>query len=127
MGVVRLFSQQDTDGSSSNLPVNDDSESAQIINLASHPKASKGLSSKAVYRQMRTMLAAQGVDFSCGKTQKDFKIITYLVQGIFDRQDGVVMSEGSLLGETLRFVFEGDGDNDVRETNELFGDLLSQL
>jgi len=126
MGVVRLFGQTDADKASSNLPVNDDLESAQIINLASHPKALKNVPPSTVQHQMKTVLASHGVDFSCRDTKKDFQIIIFLVQGIFDRQDGAVMSQESLLGETLRHVFKGD-DNDARDTDELFGDLLNQL
>lgn len=132
MGVVHLFGQRKADPVS--LPqnqtpqaANSNNETGSVVELVVNARIAQNVPAKTVYKQMEALLVSQGVDFNCNKTSKDFKIISYLVQGIFDRQDGQVTSQRSFLGETLRLVFEGDSEPNADDTNELFGDLLGKL
>lgn len=130
MGVVHLFGQkaEKENANSVPTPANCNYETGEVVELVVNARIAKGVPAKTVYKQMEALMVSHGVDFSCSKTEKDFKIISYLVQGIFDRQDGVLpVSHRSFLGETLRLVFEGETGTDVDETNELFGDLLGKL
>lgn len=128
MGVVHLFGQKKADDKSSNQidAANCNQQSAEIVQLVVNAKIAKGVPAKAIYRQMEALMVSEGVDFNCSKTQKDFKIISYLVQGIYDRQEGGKVTNRSVLGETLRFVFDSDCEV-PDDTEELFGDLLGQL
>lgn len=128
MGVVHLFGQKKVDEESNSQidAANCNQQSAEIFQLVANAKIAKGVPAKAIYRQMEALMVSEGVDFNCSKTQKDFKIISYLVQGIYDRQEGGKVTNRSVLGETLRFVFDSDCEV-PDDTEELFGDLLGQL
>lgn len=130
MGVVHLFGQRkpaeeskdETQTSAANL----NNQSADVVELIVNAKIAKNVPAKQVYRQIESLMVSEGLDFNCEKNKSDFKIISYLVQGMYDRQDGTV-SHRSMLGETLRFVFDGEHKADGDDTNELFGDLLGKI
>lgn len=132
MGVVHLFGQRKVEKESSTNevpnPANCNRPEGEVVKLITNAKIAKGVPAKTIYKQMEALMASQGVDFTCDKTQKDFKIITYLVQGIYDRQEGTgPVSQRSFLGETLRLVFDDDVRSVPSDTEELFGDLLGKL
>jgi hypothetical protein len=129
MGVVHLFGQRkalDKDDSESQSAANSNGQSAEVIELVVNAKIAKNVPAKTVYRQIEALMVSEGMDLNCDKNKSDFKIISYLVQGMYDRQDGTV-SHRSMLGETLRFVFDGEQKANDDDTNELFGDLLGQI
>lgn len=128
MGVVHLFGQRKAEDKAASQidAANCNQQSAEVVELVVNAKIAKGVPAKAIYRQMEALMVSEGVDFSCAKTKKDFKIISYLVQGIYDRQEGTAATDRSFLGETLRFVFDSDCEV-PGDTEELFGDLLGQL
>lgn len=129
MGVVHLFGQRKPATESTNEPqtaANSNNQSADVVELVVNAKIAKNVPAKQVYRQIEALMVSEGLDFECDKNKSDFKIISYLVQGMYDRQDGTV-SHRSMLGETLRFVFDGEQKADGDDTNELFGDLLGKI
>lgn len=129
MGVVQLFGQPEDEDSKA-IPVpqaaNLNSESAEIVELVVNKRIAHGIRPNPVYRQIEAILVSNGVDFSCTKIRSDYKLITYLVQGMLDRSGGV-SSDRSLMLDTLRHIFEYEEPVNVHETQELFGDLLGRL
>lgn len=130
MGVVHLFGQRKPASESTSEPqtaaANSNNQSADVVELIVNAKIAKNVPAKQVYRQIEALMVSEGLDFKCDKNKSDFKIISYLVQGMYDRQDGTV-SHRSMLGETLRFVFDGEQKANGDDTNELFGDLLGKI
>ena len=131
MGVVHLFGSPSCDpqgeGASSLEAANSNQKSAEVIQLTINKKIAHGVPPKTVYKQMEALLQTHGIDFGCEKVRSDYKIVTYLVQGMIDRADGNT-SDRSMLLDVIRYTFGYEEPISTHdETNELFGDLLGRL
>jgi len=129
MGVVHLFGLRNEDSSGERATpeaVNENRKPAEVVELVINSKIAKGIPAKTIYRQMEALMVTHGVDFSCEKTKSDYKLITYLLQGVMDRVDGTLSSDRSLWLQTLRVAFETEVPI-PDDTEEKFGDLLSQF
>lgn len=129
MGVVHLFgTRAKEDNGSSDLPqdgVNDNAGTAEVVELVINKKIAHGVAPKTIYRQLEAMLVSHGVNMQDAKIRSDYKIVTYLVQGMMDRGDGI-SSDRCLLLDTLRHTLAYE-EPLPSDTNELFGDLLGRL
>lgn len=130
MGVVHLFGQRkpiESTDSVAQVGNNDNAETGSVVELVVNQKIAHGVPAKTVYKQLEAMLVSNGVDFTCEKVKADYKIVTYLVQGIMDRGDGI-SSDRCLMLDTLRHALAYEEPvNTHDDTNELFGDLLGRL
>jgi hypothetical protein len=127
MSVVDLFDQNsDRRPKSTEGGIKVQNSGGEVIRLITNAKLAQGVPARAIYRQIEALMVSHGVDMSCGLAVSDFKIISYLIEGIFDRQGGDLGSHRTVLGQTLRMVFEGD-EKWEDDTDELFGDLLGKL
>lgn len=129
MGVVHLFGTRERveENQTSNLPQDNvnDNATAEVVELVINKNIARGVPAKTIYRQMETLLVNHGVDMTDPKIRSDYKIVTYLVQGMMDRVEGV-SSDRCLLLDTLRHTLAYE-DPLPSDTDELFGDLLGRL
>ena len=130
MGVVHLFGDRKVaEGesvSSREMQESNDNTTATVVELIVNQKIAKGVAPHAIYKQMEAMFTTHGVNFGCDKVRSDYKILTYLVQGMMDRAGGV-SSDRCLMLDTLRHALAYEEPVNTHETNELFGDLLGRL
>ena len=129
MGVVHLFGAVRSDKEDSSTPVstevNDNAAPAAVVELVINKKIAHGVAPRTIYRQLEALLVNHGVDMTDAKIRSDYKIVTYLVQGMLDRGDGI-SSDRCLLLDTLRHTLAYE-DPLPSDTQELFGDLLGRL
>lgn len=107
-------------------PANSNNKTADVVRLVANARLAKNVPAKPVYKQVEALLITAGVNFGCDKVRADFKIISYLVQGLMDRADGQLSSDRCVMLDTLRLAFV-DEETVPDDTQELFGDLLGQL
>lgn len=128
MGVVQMFGDSDVSGrgvsESSQKPINDN-VNCEVVQLVVNKNIASGVPVNSVYRQMESLLASHGVNLHDAKVRNDYKIVTYLIQGMMDRVDGV-RSDRCLLLDTLRHTLAYE-EPLPRDTDEIFGDLLGRL
>lgn len=129
MGVVHLFESRKTDSDKAETTeqaANCNRESAEVVKLIFNKAVSSGIPANPIYRQMEALMISHGVDFNCDKTKEDYKVLTYLLQGMMDRVDGAVTSDRCMMLDSLRLAiaYEEPLPND---TNEVFGDLLGRF
>jgi hypothetical protein len=112
------------------IVANDDetNDSSNVICLVV-PKARRahGVPGSIIHKQLEAMLVNHGIDFTCTSTRSDFKMITYLVQGMMDRVAGNTASDRCLMLDLLHLTFAHEEPVCNNETQQLFGDLLGRL
>ena len=128
MGVVHVFGavkRAEGEDSSKNSVNHEDNDNitGEVVQLVINKRIAHGVPPSTVYRQIEALLVTHGVDFSCPKIRSDYKIITYLVQGMMDRSGGQT-SDRCMLLDTLRHTLAYEVPSD---TEEVFGDLLGRL
>jgi len=132
MGVVHLFGPPESGSGEELAKANkgeadeNSGESCQVIELHRNKKIARGLHPNLVFKEIETLLVQQGMDLGCEKARADYKVVTYLVQGLIDRASGTTTDRSFLL-DTLRHVLAYEEAVNTYETNELFGDLLGRL
>lgn len=130
MGVVHLFGSRKEpieENSAAHLDAANSNETGQVIELVINRKIAHGVPPKTVYRQMEALLVTNGVDLGCEKARADYKIVTYLVQGMMDRAGGEVASDRCIMLDTIRHSFANEEALNFNDSQELFGDLLGRL
>lgn len=129
MGVVHFFGLRKCDqsdvSSENEIAANCNVGSAEIIALPTNTRVAHGVQPRTVHRQMEALLQSHGVDFGCDKIRGDYKIVTYLIQGMLDRSDNI-SSDRSFMLDALRIALEYE-EPVPNDTDELFGDLLGRL
>jgi hypothetical protein len=124
MGNVIAFSNPSRANAQS---VNDnvvEETKGQVIELVVNKKIAHGIPARPLYLEIEAILRRSGVDFSCHRIKSDFKMISYLIQGMIDRGEGCDSSKTQFLECMKLMDFH---EPSVEETNELFGDLLGKL
>jgi hypothetical protein len=123
--VVNLFGVQlssERENVSSKIePANHNEDN--VIKLVTNKKIAKGVPATPIYRQLEALLIANGVDMLEDKTASDFKVVSFLLQGMLDRTSGII-SDRCILLDTLRLALAYEVPSD---TEELFGELLGRL
>jgi hypothetical protein len=124
MTVVYLESRKmesdDTKGEAANGNVASDN----VVQISSFRKPVD--KSAGIHAQIHTVLAIHGVDFECENVRNDYKIVSYVVQGMLDRSAGE-KSDRSVFVDMLRLTLGYGEPVKHDDTDELFGDLLGQL
>lgn len=130
MGVVHVFGRLESTNKGETvvgLPEsNDNDETAEVIQLVVNKKIAHGVAPLPVFREIEAALVKNGADFSCPKMRSDYKILTYLVQGMMDRTTGK-SSDRSMMLDVILDAFGYEEPVNTHETQELFGDLLGRL
>lgn len=127
MSVVQLFDQTALvdKGEASALVESNDNKTGEVVELFSNRKLAHRVAPNPAFRQIEAALIAHGVDFRDSKIKSDYKIVTFLIQGILDRSAGE-SSDRCFLLDTIRELF-GYEEPLPNDTDELFGDLLGRL
>lgn len=102
-----------------------DNESCEVHQLVVNKNIARGVPANSVYRQLESLLMCHGVNLNDARVRSDYKIVTYLIQGMMDRVEGV-RSDRCLLLDTLRLTLAYE-DPLPDDTEEIFGDLLGRL
>lgn len=128
MTVVSLFDRDQLSAETKRVipePANSNNETATIIELVRNKDIAHGVKPNTVFKQAKAMLQTFGVDFNDPKVQSDFKVVTFLMQGMLDRSIEPT-SDRCVMLNSLRMMlaYEEPLPND---TQELFGDLLGRL
>ena len=127
MSVVQLFDQTAlVDKGETTIPFeSNDNNTGEVVELFSNNKLANKVAPNPAFRQIEAALIAQGVNFRDSKIKSDYKIVTFLIQGMLDRSLGKTSDRCYLL-DTLREMF-GYEEPLPNDTDELFGDLLGRL
>lgn len=117
---VQLSSERENEPVKSEIEVN---QYDNVVKLVTNKKIAKGVPATPIYRQLEALLVTNGVDMLDQKTASDFKVISFLLQGMLDRSDGII-SDRCIMLDTIRLALAYEVPSD---TEELFGELLGRL
>lgn len=127
MGVVQLFEARgslERWGADSSIIKQNKDSTGTVVELTTNKKIANDVPALPVYRQLEVLLIHSGVDMENGGTARDFKMISYLIQGMIDRSTGA-SSHRRLMLDMLIMTF---GECEIpTDTEELFGDLIRSV